>query len=179
MVHSVPNSEQALREECGLRCVDKVRGTGATLYSCSGLRPACLVRGPPAHSGSSLLWGWWDLQQALSLVNGGGDSSAQARDRCWDRVGQAPACACVRVCVCGIPHLCKRGRAAWAAPAVRGSGPPAQAPSPDCRAQNVGLEARPGPRSLPLSAHPPRLPFSSLLNTSSCWAVTFSPALHF
>ena len=95
VVHSVPNSEQALREECGLRCVDKVRGTGATLYSCSGLRPACLVRGPPAHSGSSLLWGWWDLQQALSLVNGGGDSSAQARDRCWDRVGQAPACACV------------------------------------------------------------------------------------
>ena len=91
------------------------------------------------------------------------------------RLQLVPVC----VCVFGIPHLCKRGRAAWEAPAVRSSGPLAQAPSPDCSVQNVGLEARPGPRSLPLSAHPPRLPFSFLLNTSSCWAVTFSHALRF
>lgn len=134
VVHSVPNSEQAPREECGLRYVDKVRGTGATLYSCSGLRPACLVRGPPAHSGSSLLWGWWDLRQALSLVNGGGDSSAQARDRCWDRVGQAPACACVRVCVWDPASMQKGqsclgssgGKRQW--PAGSGSKPRLQGP---------------------------------------------------
>lgn len=179
MVHAVPNSEHAPQEECGSGLW--TRGEDLVPPSTLALAEICL----PGQKGPSPL-------RVLSFVGSGGTfdrlcllsmEEANLRPRPGTGAGTVSAgLQLVPVCVCVCvqdPASMQKGQSCLGDSGGERQWPASSGPSPDCRAQNVGLEARPGPRSLPLSAHPPRLPFSFLLNTSSCWAVTFSPALRF